>query len=320
MKRALAIVLAATVFSAAGAYGQTLPDGPITIVIPFSAGGTSDTGMRILVDAVQRRTQKTFVIVNKPGGGGINAAVLVKEARPDGLTLRLADIGPDAILPSLERLPYDPLKDFQPISLLMSWDQFLTVPFASNAMNLSELIALGKSRKGGLTYGSQGIGSGGHLLGLMFQMGSGVALTHVPYKGGAPLSVDLAAGRIDMAFTSYREMKVPLQEKQVRILASAGLRRSSLLPDVPTFAELGVANVELSPWFGLVAPAGTQRQFIDGIQNEFVGAVADTAVVKRLEELGIAASATTPEQFGAHIAREIEKYSAIARANTIDLR
>jgi tripartite-type tricarboxylate transporter receptor subunit TctC len=303
--------------SAIGAHAQKLPDGPITVVIPFSAGGTSDVALRLFVDVIEHNTGRHIVIVNKPGGGGVIAAMAVKGATPDGTTIRLADIGTDAILPALQSVPYDSLKDFEPIALLMSWGQFITVPASSPAHNVKELVEYGKAKPGGLNMGSQGIGSGGHLLGAMFQTATGLKFTHVPFKGGQPLAIDLMAGRVDFAFNSYREMKAPLDEGKVRMLAAASAQRSKSLPDLPTLAEVGIKGVELSPWFGLVAPAGTPKPVVQAIHDAFEIACKDPQLQKRLLPLAIDSDVTTPESFAAYIASERDKYEKVVKEHGI---
>jgi tripartite-type tricarboxylate transporter receptor subunit TctC len=296
---------------------QQVSGGPISVVLPFAAGGTSDVAMRMFADVVQRRSGRTILVVNRPGGGGVIAALAVKDAPPDGSTIRLADIGTDAILPSLQNVPYDPLKDFAPITLIMSWNQFVTVPGSSPAQTVQELIAYANSKPGGLSFGSQGMGSGGHILGAMLQTAAGLKFTHIPYKGGAPLALDLLAARVDFSFSSYREMQQPLADKKVRILANAAPRRSSLLPDVPTLAELGIKGVELSPWFGLSAPSRTPRPVVLAIQGAFVDAIKDPELKGKLTTLGIEPDVTSPESFAALIVSERAKYAKVIKEHGI---
>jgi tripartite-type tricarboxylate transporter receptor subunit TctC len=297
------------------AAAQDYPNRPITIVMQFPAGGTADAAIRLFADAVGRSLGQRVVIDNRSGGGGTVAAMAVKQARPDGYTLRLIDIGADVILPALQSVPYDPSKDFAPIALLMSWGQFLTVPAASPAYTVAELVALARAES--LTYGSQGFGSGGHLLGAMFQMATGTRLVHVPYKGGGPLQIDLIAGRIGMGFTSYREMRQHLEDGKVRMLALAAARRSPLAPDVPTFAELGLAGIELSPWFGLAAPAGTPTSVLQTLHDAFAQVAKDEALLARLNREGIDVHVSTPAELGALIAADSQRLHHVIKSQGI---
>lgn len=289
------------------------PTAPVTIVLPFSAGGSSDVAMRLYADLVGRNTGQRFLIENRAGGGGAIAAMTVKNARPDGYTLRMSDIGADAILPHLQKLSYDPTKDFRPITILLSWPQFLTVPENNPANSVAELIALARSKPGGLSHGSQGVGSGGHLLGALFQIATKAPLIHVPYKGGGPLSLDLFAGRVEVAFTSYREIRPVLREHKVKILGIASPHRSPLLPQVPTMAELGYPSVELAPWFGLSAPAATPDAVVAKLHAEFAKAAKDPGVVRRLGEDAIEAQSSTPAEYGALIASESKRLGEVIK-------
>ena len=286
-------------------------------MLPFSAGGSADTAMRMFGEVIKGQTGLDMIIVNKPGGGGAIAAATVKSARPDGSTIRLADIGTDAILPALQHVAYDPSKDFEPIAQLMSWDQFIAVPAASPAHSVKELIAYAKSKPGGLNFGSQGVGSGGHILGAMFQGATGIPFTHIPYKGGHPLAADLLADRVDFAFVSYREMQGPLAANKVRILAAATTDRSKLLPDVPTLGELGIKNVVLAPWFGLTAPAGTPKARVEAIHDAFANAAKDAKLQEKLRKLAIDVNVTSPEAFSAYIKSEGAKYAKVIKEHHI---
>jgi tripartite-type tricarboxylate transporter receptor subunit TctC len=296
------------------------PSRPITIVLPFSAGGSADAAMRLYGELFTRNTGTHVVIENRGGGGGAIAAMTVKKAQPDGYTLRLADIGADAILPLMQKQDYDPIKDFSPIAVLLSWPQFLIVPASSPAHTVADVVALARSKSSGLSHGSQGAGSGGHLLGAMFQMATGAPLVHVPYKGGGPLSIDLIGGRVDLAFTSYREAKPALADGRVRVIAVASPHRVSLLPDIPTMAEAGYPSIELSPWFGLVAPAGTPEPIIRKLHDEFAKAATDPQLRKRLGEEAIEVHSSTPAEFRSLIDSETQRLGKVVNTLGIDAK
>lgn len=305
-------VVALCVVCAAQAQDR-FPSAPITVVVPFAAGGSADAAVRLFADVVGREIGESVIVENRGGGGGVVAAMAVKAARPDGYTLRLADIGPDAILPSMQAVNYDTLKDFRPITLLFSWPQFLVVPATSPAHNVAELIALAHAKPGGLSQGSQGVGSGGYLLGAMLQIATGAPLVDVPYKGGGPLALDLATGRLDFAFASYRESRAALEAGKETALAVASPHRSAALPQVPTMAEAGYPSVELAPWFGLVAPAGTPDSAIQKLHDAFAQAAKDPALAHRLSEDAIEIRIDTPEEFTAWIVSERARLGKIVK-------
>src|SRR6266404_1199185 len=255
---ALAAALSMTGPAAGGAAAELLSSRPITIVIPFTPGASSDTLQRIVDKQVSENTGQTLVVESRPGGSGVIAAAVVKQATADGHTLLQANAATHASNTSLyATLPYDPIKDFRPITLMWSFPQLLAVPHDSPAKSVTDLVALAKSKPGGLSFASQGTGSGGHLLGEMFKLRTGANMVHVPYRGAAPAGIDLAAGRIDFFFVSYSSLLPFLQADKVRAIAVTSPQRLPVLPDVPTMTEAGFAGMALDAWFGLVAPAGT---------------------------------------------------------------
>jgi tripartite-type tricarboxylate transporter receptor subunit TctC len=240
---------------------------------------------------------------------------VVKQAPPDGHTLLQANAATHATNASLyATLPYDPIKDFRPITLMWSFPQLLAVPLDSPAKSVSDLVALAKSKPGGLSFASQGTGSGGHLLGEMFKLRTGANMVHVPYRGAAPAAIDLSAGRVDFFFVSYSSLLPFLQSGKVRAIAVTSPQRLPVLPDAPTMTEAGFAGIALDVWFGLVAPAGTSDAVIDKLNAAFVRAVRDPDVVKQMTEQGAEAVATTPAEFAAFIASETERFGKVVRA------
>lgn len=293
---------------------EKFPSGPVTIVVPFSAGGSADAAVRLFTAAAGRHTGEKFIVENRDGGGGVVAAMAVKSARPDGYTLRLADIGPEAILPNMQKLDYDPLKDFRPITQLFAWHQFLLVPSSSPAHSVADLIRLARAKPGGLSQGSQGVGSGGYLLGAMLRMAAGITIVDVPYKGGGPLALDLATGRLDLAFGAYREARSALAQGEERALAVASANRSAVMPQIPTMAEARYPTVELAPWFGLVAPAGTPDSVVKYLHEAFAISASDPYLQKRLGADAIEIKTGTPAEFAALIASEQLRLGKIVKA------
>ena len=313
----LAAILAASPIAAGEAAAELLSSRAITIIIPFTPGASADTLQRIVGKKVSESTGQILVMEARGGGGGAIGAAAAKQALPDGHTLFQANAGTHAANQWLyPALPYDPIKDFRPITLQWSFPQLLAVPVDSPAKSVAELVALGKSRSGGLSFASQGTGSGGHLLGEMFKAKTGANFVHIPYRGAGPAALDLAAGRVDFFFVSYSSILPFLQAGKVRPLAVTSPKRLPALPDVPTMRELGFGDMELDAWFGLVAPAGTPDAVIAKLNAAFVQAIRDPDVVKQIVAQGAepAAIATTPDDFAAFIASEAERFGKIIRS------
>jgi tripartite-type tricarboxylate transporter receptor subunit TctC len=316
-KRAAASAAIIALASIAGhdAAGQLLSSRPITIIIPFTPGASADTLQRIVAKKVTENTGQVLVVESRPGGGGAIGASAVKQAPPDGHTLFQANAGSHAANVALyPTLPYDPIKDFRAITLMWSFAQLLTVPSTSPARTVSELVAHARSQAAGLSFASQGSGSGGHLLGEMLKVRTGANLVHVPYRGAGPAALDLATGRVDFMFISYSSVLSFLQAGKVRVLAVTSPKRLLVLPDSPTMAEAGFSGFELDTWFGLVAPAATPDAVIGKLNAAFVQAVRDPTVVKQINDQGADAIGNTPAEFAAFIASETERLGKLVRA------
>jgi tripartite-type tricarboxylate transporter receptor subunit TctC len=308
-------VLAASPIAATTAAAELLSSRPITIIIPFTPGASSDTLQRIVARKVSESTGQVIVVESRPGGGGAVGASAVKVAAPDGHTLFQANAASHAANPALyTTLSYDPVKDFKPITLMWSFPQLLAVPLESPAKSVTELVALARSKPGGLSFASQGTGAGGHLLGEMLRARTGANMVHVPYRGAGPAALDLAAGRVDFFFVSYSSLLPFLQAGKVRVLAVTTPKRLPALPDVPTVEEAGFAGLQLDTWFGLVAPAGTPDVLIGRLHDAFVKAVHDPNVVKQMLEQGADPVTDTPAEFAAFIAAQTEEYAKIIKS------
>jgi tripartite-type tricarboxylate transporter receptor subunit TctC len=311
----LAALVAASGMASGDAAAELLSSRPITIVIPFTPGASADTLQRIVAKKVSENTGQILVVESRPGGGGAIAAAAVKQAPPDGHTLLQANAATHAVNVSLyPTLPYDPIKDFRPITLMWSFPQLLAVPRDSPAHSIAELVALAKSKPEGLSFASQGSGSGGHLLGAMLKTRTGANMVHVPYRGAGPAALDLAAGRVDFFFVSYSSLLPFLQAGKVRVLAVTSPQRLPALPDAPTMREAGFAGIEVDTWFGLVAPAGTPDAVIGKLNAAFVQAVRDPDVAKQMAVQGADAIVDTPAEFAAFIASQTERMGKIVRA------
>jgi tripartite-type tricarboxylate transporter receptor subunit TctC len=317
MLRAAAVVatiLAVNGIVEAPATAELLSSRPITIIIPFTPGASADTLQRIVARKVSETTGQIIVVESRPGGGGAIGAAAVKQAPPDGHTLFQANSGTHAANASLyATLPYDPVRDFRSVTLMWSFPQLLAVPRDSPARTVDELVALAKSKPGGLSFASQGTGSGGHLLGEMFKARTGANMVHIPYRGAGPAALDLATGRVDFFFVSYSSALSFLQAGKIRPLAVTSPKRMPTLPDAPTMREAGYAGIELDAWFGLVAPAGTPDAVVGKLNAAFVQAVRDPEVGKQMAEQGAEPAGSTPEEFAGFIASEIDRFGKIVR-------
>lgn len=311
----IALCVAVGLALSVAAQAQPYPNKPVRIVSGYAPGGSSDIGIRF----VTQRLSETAgwpapIIENRPGGGGVVAAEVVKQAAPDGYTLFLSDVSALAINVTLApNLPYDPIKDFAPIMRMWSFPSVLVVPKDSPAHNGAELVALAKSKAGGLTYASQGMGSGGHLLGTMFQNSLGVNMIHVPYRGAGAAMPDVAAGRVDYIFASYGSVKQYIEAGTVRLIAVTSKQRLSDFPNTPTMTEIGHPAVFLDVWFGLSGPANTPAPIVAAINEAVTKVLRAPDMVKKLADVGLYADETTPEQYRDLIASDIARLGKLVK-------
>ena len=290
------------------------PSRAITIVVPFPPGGSSDVVTRLVAARLAENLKANVVIENRGGGGGVPAAIGIKQATPDGYTLFLANNGLFAIMPALTPdIRFDPVKDFQPITPLFAFPSVLVVPSGSPAKSVKELVALAKSKPGGLNYASQGVGSGGHILGEMLRLKSGAPFVHVPYRGAGPAVTDLAAGNVDLLFSSYVSAIGQVQAGKFRMLGWTATKRSAALPDVPTMAEAGFPGVELEIWQGIVAPLGTPAAIVRKLNEEFIKAAKSPDIVAKVAAQGVDMYTTTPEELAKLIAADVERLGKVIR-------
>jgi len=317
MSRSLAAAAFLLVSPLAGndAAAELLSKRPITIVIPFTPGASSDTFQRLVAKKVSEDTGQLFVVESRPGGGGAVGALAVKQAVPDGYTLFQANSGTHAANVTLfANLAYDPVKDFQPITLMWSFPQLLVVPREGGPKSVRELIELADAKPGGLSFGSQGTGSTGHILGEMFKARTGKKMVHVPYRGAGPAGLDVATGRLDFFFVSYSSILPFIQAGKVRVLAVNSAQRLKVTPEVPTLAELGFPGFEIVTWFGLVGPAGIPQPVVAKLHDAFATAVRDPQIAKQFEEQGADAVSNSPEAFAAFIASETDRFGDLVRS------
>ena len=297
----------------ASAQSDSFPSRPITIIVPFPPGGSSDTVTRLVAQKLGANLKTNVVIDNRGGGGGVPAALAMKQIAPDGYTVFLANNGLFAIMPALTDVRFDPVKDFQPITPLCTFPSVLVVPDGSPARSAKDLVELAKSKPGGLNFASQGVGSGGHVLGEMLRLISGAPFTHVPYRGAGPAVTDLAAGNVDLLFSSYVSAIGQVQAGKLRVLGWTAPKRSPTLPDVPTMAEAGYPGVELVVWHGIVAPLGTPPALVKKLNEEFVKAALSPDVVQKAAAQGVEMSNSSPEEFAKLLADDFDRLGKVIR-------
>ena len=309
---ACAVVLLA---ASAPAHAQAdYPSRPITLLVPFVAGGSSDVVMRLVSKRVSERLKQPIVIDNRPGGAGNVAALAIKNAPKDGYTLMMGHTGTHAINATLySDLKFDPAKDFSPITPLISFNNILIVNEASKARSVKELVTLGKAKADGLTYASQGVGTGGHLLGVILAKQTGMNMIHVPYRGVAPAVTDMVAGRVDLMFASYVTAGPHIESGKLRMLAIAGAKRHPKFPELPTMGEAGFPDVEMEQWFGLFGPAGVPDDIIRKLNEAFVEALKSDEVQNTLLPQGSIIIPGTPKDLGDMVARDIVRLGQVVK-------
>ena len=311
---ALAFLGGGLLFPAPAASAEDYPTRPITILVPFPPGGSSDIVMRAVSQKVSESIKQPIVIDNRPGGAGNVAAVTIKNASPDGYLLMMGHTGTHAINPSLYAdLKFDPVKDFQPITALIAFNNILVVPEASPAKSVAELVALAKSKPEGLSYASQGVGTGGHLLGVLFSKSAKIKMVHVPYRGIAPAVTDTVAGRMDMLFSSYLSAAGHIEAGRLRMLAIAGAQRHPGVAEVPTMAEAGYPDVQMQQWFGVFGPPGLPLPIVQKLNGEFVKALQSQEVKNNVLPQVAFVTPSTPEELRAMVVRDMARLGPVVK-------
>ena len=292
-------------------YGQGYPSKPVTIVVPFSPGGGTDIGARLIAQKLTAKWGQTVIVDNRAGAGGLVGADLVAKAKPDGYTLLVGNVGTQAINQSLYKMPYNADTSFAPISMIADLPFVMMASTAVPANSVKEFVALAKADPGKRTYASSGQGGSPHLTAEIFQTAAGVKLTHVPYKGGGPAMTDLMAGHVDILFASILEGSGHVKSGKLKAFAISSVSRSPALPDVPTLAEAGVPNSESGSWIAMFAPTGTPQAIIDKIAADIKDAVALPDTQKTLISQGATPHSTTPIELKAIIERDRARYGKV---------
>lgn len=318
LSTALAMALAAATPPAAEA--QTYPSRPLRMIVPFTPGGSTDIYARALSPRVADGLGQQIVIDNRPGAGGAMGAQLAAAAAPDGYTIWIGQTANLAIGPALRKSgAYDPIRDFAPITLVQKASSVVVVSASSPLKSLQDLIAMAKKNPGGVTYGSAGVGTAGHINGYLINVAAGIDTTHVPYKGASPAMLDLQGGRIALMVTSIGSSTGMIKQGKIRAILTTGAMRARLLPDVPTAAEQGLTGFNVVTWHAILAPAKVSAQDITRLNREFVRVLKLPETQDALMAEGGDVTPTTPADAAAFIRDEVAKWGKALKGANITL-
>lgn len=319
MKRSFEVALAAmaaAVLVATPVVAQDRIDKPVHIIIGFPPGGTADVMARAVADKMKDSLGQPVIVENRPGAIGRIAADLVKAAAPDGSTIMVMPIGPMAVVPhTYKALSYDPIKDFAPIGMGSTFQFAIAAGPQSGATTWAEYVVWAKANPTKSSYATSGAGSLPHFFGLLLARESGIELLHVPYKGSAAYMNELIGGNVPTAVDAIADLTEQHRAGKIKILASSGAKRSTAVPDVPTFTELGIKGGEAQGWFGFFAPAKTPKPIIDQLNRSLNQALNSPEIAQRLTNLGLDPVTSTPEEFGRILAADYAKWGPVVKAS-----
>lgn len=310
-RRVGAIALAAAL--ACGGALAAYPDKAITIVVPTAAGGANDAMARVIGQALSAKLKQPVIVDNKAGANGSIASEFVMRAAPDGYTLMLGYIATHAMNPSLQKLRYDPVKDFEPVGMVGSSATLMVVSPTVKAANAKEVVAMLKGSPDKFSYASAGNGTAPHFSAEMFKLSTGTSMLHVPYKGSSPAITDTIGGQTQVMFPSLFTAMPYVKGGKLKAVGVAGEKRSALMPEVPTLKEQGIAGVDISQWYAIFAPAKTPKPVIDQLNKALNDVLADKSVVQRLEGHGAEVSTMIPEQLRSFVEREQIKWKKVVQ-------
>ncbi|MDB5999848.1 MAG: hypothetical protein JWP52_1547 [Rhizobacter sp.] len=304
---------AALALSAGGAMAQAWPNKPITLVVPFPPGGTTDVLARSLSDRLSQSLGQPVIVESKPGAGSTLGADYVAKAKPDGYTLLVGAVHHTIATSVYKKLPYDFQRDLAPITMVALVPNVLVVNTSTPAKNVAELVALAKAQPGKLTFGSNGNGTAQHLIGTQFQNITGTQILHIPYKGSGPLATDLLGGQITMSFDTVTPVLPHIKAGKLRALAVTTAKRSSALPDVPTLDEAGLKGFDIGTWFGILAPAATPKDILVRLNAEMVKVIHSPEFRAHMSEIGAEPIGNSAEQMAQQIKAETEKFAKLVK-------
>jgi tripartite-type tricarboxylate transporter receptor subunit TctC len=304
----------ATALPVAGARAANWPERPIRMLVGFAPGGGTDATARAIAPKLTEQLGQQVIVDNRPGATGNIATDIVSKSLPDGYTILMGTIAALAINPSLyEKLPFDPIKDLAPVTRAVDSTNVLVVHPSVPAKSVKELIALAKTKS--LNAGSSGVGGAGHLALELFNLQTGTKIVHVPYKGGGPAMIDLLGGNIQLIFATAASAVGHIKSGKIRALAVTTLKRSALVPDLPTVAESGLKGFEANNWYGVLVPAKTSRAIIMRLNKDITTALLSPDVKEVLFKQGLDAAPESPEEFGAYIKSELAKWAKVVKAS-----
>jgi tripartite-type tricarboxylate transporter receptor subunit TctC len=308
-----AVLVAGAMAASSVVHAQEWPTRPVTLVVPFAPGGTTDIVGRLIAQSLSERIGQPVVVENVGGAGGTLGAANASKAAPDGYTVFLATVAHTMAPGIYKKLSYDFEKDFEPITIAASVPNILIVNPAVPANSVAELIAYIKANPGKVSYGSAGVGSTEHMSGALFRSLTGSDIVHVPYRGGSPMLADLIAGHIQMSIETSGAATPLVKGNNVRALAVSPAKRSALFPDLPTLAESGLPGYDVTTWYGFLVPKGTPENIRRKLYDQLVEILKKPEIVARLRDFGAEPGGQTPEQFAAFIHAETEKWMKVAK-------
>lgn len=320
--RLLAWALVLTTVPAAGAArADDYPSRPIRLVVPYAAGGGADSVARIIAKRVSETIGQAIVIENRGGAGSIIGTELVNKAGPDGYTLLMGQSGPISINPAVyKNLPYDPLKDFAPVTMTTAYPYLMVVSPALGVKTLQEFVALARLKPGELNYGTTGVGAANHLVTELFDSRAGIRMTHIPYRGTALAVTDLLAGHVQVVFADPISALQHISAGTLRALAVTSRERSPVAPDVPTISESGYPGFDAIAWHGILAPANTPPAVIKKLNAEILAALKDPETKALLEKQAMQTVGNSPEAFASFIRRDIAIWKAVAEQANVEVK
>lgn len=316
-----ALLAGAVAMTAVAPASAEFPDKPVTIVVPYPAGGTTDVLARVVGEQLTKKLGQPFVIENKPGASGALAMSLVARADPDGYTLVCGNINTHGINPALrDDLPYDPIADFTPISVLANTPNVLLANTDTDYESVEDVLAAAKSAPGSISFGSTAIGGSPHMSGELMKALGGVDMVHIPYQGGGPMLAAVIGGEVPVAFDNMPSASEHIRAGNVRALAVTTTTRWPEHPDIPTFKEAGMPEYDVTAWFGLLAPAGTPAEAVAVLESAIGEIMQQDDVKARLAKLGAEPVGSTSDEFKSRIDSEVERWSTIAEEAGISLQ
>lgn len=308
-----ALGVAALFAGSSAAMAQGWPAKPISIIVPFAPGGTTDAIARTLGEELSKSLGRPVIVENKPGAGATIGANLVAKAKPDGYTLLVGAVHHTIASSVYKKLPYDFQRDLAPVSTVAMVPNVLVVSPKLPAGNVAELVALAKKTPGKLTFGSNGNGTGQHLIGAQFNMANGIDIMHVPYKGSGPLTIDLLGGQIDMSFDTVTPVLSHIRAGKLRALAVTTIKRSAALPDVPTLDESGLKGFDQGTWFGILAPAATPKEIVGRLNSEIVRVVNSPGFKKKMDDIGAVPVGSSATEMAGQIKTDTERFARLVK-------